>query len=163
MLLYLIPFAIILAADQITKYMVANNMAVGDSFTLVPKFMDITYVQNQGAAFGIFQGRKALLVIVSLLIFAGIIGYVVRYKPRSKWIMWSLTLITAGGLGNIIDRVLLSYVRDFLDVTFTRFPVFNIADCAITVGAIMLALHILIGGIKDEANYSFDGDTGCPQ
>ena len=165
MLLYLIPFAIILAADQITKFLVDKKMAVGDSFTLIPKFMDITYVQNKGAAFGIFQGRKVLLVIVSLLIFAAIIWYVVHYKPSSKWTMWSLTLITAGGLGNLIDRVLLSYVRDFLDETFTKydFPVFNIADCAITIGAIMLALYVLIGGIRDEANVSFDSDTDCPQ
>ena len=163
MLLYLIPFVVILVADQITKYLVAGKMAVNESFPLVPGFMDITYVRNQGAAFGIFQGRKVLLIIVSLLIFAGIIFYIVRYKPKSKWVMWSLTLITAGGLGNIIDRVAFSYVRDFLDVTFTRFPVFNIADSAITAGAIMLALHVLIGGIRDEANVSFDSDTGCPQ
>ena len=165
MLLYLIPFAIILAADQITKFLVAKNMAVGESFTLIPKFMDITYVQNQGAAFGIFQGRKALLIVVSLLIFAAVIWYIVHYKPKSRWIMWSLTMIIAGGLGNLIDRVALSYVRDFLDETFTKynFPVFNIADCAITIGAIMLALHVLIGGIRDEANVSFDSDTDCPQ
>ena len=165
MFLYLIPLVIILAADQISKFLVAKNMAVGESFTLIPNFMDITYVQNRGAAFGIFQGRKILLIIVSVLIFALIIWYVVHYKPKSKWVMWSLTLIVAGGLGNLIDRAALSYVRDFLNETFTKFdfPVFNIADCAVTIGAIMLALHVLIGGIRDEANVSFDSDTDCPQ
>ncbi len=163
MVLYLIPFAIVVIADQITKALTAGRLAVGEGFTLIPNFLDITYVKNEGAAFGIFQGKKWLLIIVALLVFAAVIFYVVRYKPRSKWLMWSLTLITAGGLGNLIDRVALGYVRDMLDVTFTRFPVFNVADCAVTAGAIMLALHVLIGGVREEANNDFDGDTGCPQ
>ena len=145
MFLYLIPFVIVLAADQITKFLVASKMDVSDSFTFIPKFMDITFVHNQGAAFGILQNKKVLLIVVSLLIFAAVVWYIVRYKPRSKWIMWSLTLITAGGLGNIIDRVSLSYVRDFLDETFSKFdfPVFNIADIGITVGAALLVVYFI--------------------
>lgn len=163
MFLYLIPLILIIAADQVTKILTVKNFAVGEGFTLIPGAVDITYVQNIGAAFGIFQGRKWLLIAVSLLVFAAIVFYIVRYRPRSKWIMWSLTLIVAGGVGNLIDRVALGYVRDMIDLTFMRFPVFNIADSAITVGAIMLALKVLIGGVRDEANYDFDGDTGCPQ
>ena len=163
MFLYLIPLILIIAADQITKVLTVKSFAVGEGFTLIPNFIDITFVRNEGAAFGIFQGRKWLLIAVSVLVFAAIVFYVVRYKPRSKWLLWSLTLIVAGGLGNLIDRAALGYVRDMIELTFMRFPVFNIADSAITVGAIMLALRVLIRGVKDEADFDFDGDTGCPQ
>ncbi|MGN1098192.1 MAG: signal peptidase II [Clostridia bacterium] len=162
MLLYLIPFILIIAADQMTKLFAANNLALGDGFTLIPNFLDITYVQNQGAAFGLFHGKKIFLIIISALVFAAMIWYIVKYNPASKWLMWSLTLIAAGGIGNLIDRVALGYVRDFIDVTFTRFPVFNIADCGVTVGAIMLALYILIEEHKHGED-DFDSDSGCPQ
>ena len=161
MFLYLIPIVIIVAADQATKFLTAKNFPVGGGFTLIPGFVDVTYVRNEGAAFGILQGRQIALIIVSVLVFAAIIFYVVKYKPRSRWLLWSL--IVAGGAGNLIDRAALGFVRDMIDLTFMRFPVFNVADAAITVGAVMLALRVLIGGVKDEANYDFDGDTGCPQ
>lgn len=159
-LFYLIPFVLIIAADQITKFLAAGT---AESFPLIPKVLNVSFVKNTGAAFGMFQGKKWLLVAVALLVFAIIIFYVVRYKPRSKWLMWSLTLITAGGLGNLIDRVALGYVRDMIETVFMRFPVFNVADCAVTVGAVMLALYVLVGGVREEANNDFDGDTGCPQ
>lgn len=163
MFLYIIPLMLIIAADQITKILTVKNFAVGEGFTLIPGLVDVTYVKNEGAAFGILQGRQIPLIIVSLAVFAAIVFYTVRYKPRSKWLLWSLTLIVAGGVGNLIDRLALGFVRDMIDLTFMRFPVFNIADSAITVGAVMLALRVLIKGVKDEANFDFDGDTGCPQ
>ena len=161
LLLYLIPLALIVAADQITKVKV-SAMELGQTVPGVKGLFDVTYVQNRGAAFGAFQGRKLLLVAVTLLVFAVIVAYVIKKRPTSKWLMWSLTLICAGGLGNLIDRVALGYVRDFIQVTFTRFPVFNIADCGVTGGAVMLALYILIEEHR-RGEDDFDSDSGCPQ
>ncbi len=160
-LLYLIPFILIIAADQISKILVSGALKLGQSVEAVNGVFNITYVQNRGAAFGLFNGRRWLLIAVSVLIFAALVWYIVRRRPTSKWLMWSLTLICAGGIGNLIDRAVFGYVRDFIDVTFTRFPVFNIADCGVTIGAVMLALYILIEEHKHEDE--FDSDSGCPQ
>ncbi len=162
MLLYLIPFALIILLDQATKLIITSSFAEGASTVLIPKFIDLTYVKNTGAAFGIFHGRKIFLVLVTALIFAAVIWFIAHYKPTSKFLMWSLTLICAGGLGNLIDRIALGYVRDFIELSFMRFPVFNIADCAITVGAVMLALYVLIEEHKHGED-DFDSDSGCPQ
>lgn len=162
MFLYLIPFILVIAADQLSKILVVNNLGLGQSVTAIDGIFNITYVQNQGAAFGVFQGKKVLLIVVSVLIFAALLWYIVKHRPKSKWLMWSLTLICAGGVGNLIDRIAFGYVRDFIDVTFMRFPVFNIADCGVTIGAIMLALYILIEEHR-RGEDDFDSDSGCPQ
>lgn len=161
-ILYLIPFVLIIAADQLTKLFASRALGVGESFTLIPRLLDITYVKNTGAAFGLFDGKTIFLIVVAAVVFAVLIWYVVRHRPTNKWLMWSLTLITAGGVGNIIDRIYFGYVRDFIDLAFTRFPVFNIADCGVTIGAIMLAVYILIEEHRHGED-DFESDTGCPQ
>ncbi len=162
MFLYLIPLILIIAADQFSKMLVESIVALDDSITVIDGVFNITYVRNRGAAFGLLTGKKWLLIVVSVIIFALLIGYIVKNKPSSKWLMWSLTLICAGGIGNLIDRVAFGYVRDFIEVTFTRFPVFNLADCGVTIGAVMLALYILIEEHK-RGEDDFESDTGCPQ
>ncbi len=158
MVLYLIPFAVILAADQLTKLLVAGRLAVGESVPAVRGLFDITYVQNQGAAFGLLQGKKLLLIVITLAVFAFLIIYALRRDTSSRWLMWGLTLVCSGGLGNLIDRVALGYVRDFIDLSFIRFPVFNIADCAVTVGAVMMALYIMVEEHRRSEEDFFDGD-----
>ena len=158
MVIYLIPFAVILVADQLTKLLVAGRLAVGESVPAVRGLFDITYVQNQGAAFGLLQGKKLLLIVITLAVFAFLIIYALRRDTSSRWLMWGLTLVCSGGLGNLIDRVAFGYVRDFIDLSFIRFPVFNIADCAVTVGAVMMALYIMVEQHRRSEEDFFDGD-----
>ncbi len=158
MLLYLIPFAIILIADQLTKLLVAGRLGVGESLSGIRGLFDITYVQNQGAAFGLLHGRKLLLIAITLAILAFLIIYALRRDTSSRWLMWGLTLVCSGGLGNLIDRVVFGYVRDFIDISFMRFPVFNIADCAVTVGAVMMVLYIMVEEHRRSEEDFFDGD-----
>ena len=158
MVIYLIPFAVILVADQLTKLLVAGRLAVGESVPAVRGLFDITYVQNQGAAFGLLQGKKLLLIVITLAVFAFLIIYALRRDTSSRWLMWGLTLVCSGGLGNLIDRVAFGYVRDFIDLSFIRFPVFNIADCAVTVGAVMMALYIMVEEHRRSEEDFFDGD-----
>lgn len=155
---YIIPFVLILAADQITKLLVAARLEVGQSVPAINGLFEITYVQNQGAAFGILQGRKLTLILVTVVIFVFLIIYALRRNTSSWWLMWSLTLITSGGIGNLIDRVALGYVRDFIDVSFIEFPVFNIADCGVTIGAVMMVLYIMVEEHRRSEEDFFDGD-----
>lgn len=158
MLFYLIPFFIILAADQLTKLIVTLNLGVGQAAAGISGLFDITYVQNRGAAFGILQDRKLLLVTVTLVIFALLIIYALRRDTDSRWLMWGLTLVCSGGMGNLIDRVVLGYVRDFINLSFIKFPVFNIADCAVSIGAVMVVLYIMVEEHRRSEEDFFDGD-----
>lgn len=165
MFLYLLPLILIIAADQVSKIIVEKNLELGQSITGIKGLFNITYVRNEGAAFGIMDGKTIFLVVVTVLIFAAMVIYILKYRPQNKWLMWSIILIMAGGIGNLIDRIAFGYVRDFIDLSFMRFPVFNIADCGVTVGAFSLALYILIGEYRHakDRDDEFDSDTGCPQ
>ncbi len=163
MLLYLIPFILIIAADQLSKIAVAKNLAIGQSVTGIKGLFDITYVRNEGAAFGLMDGKTIFLIAVTVIVFGILVFYVVKYRPENRWLMWSITLILAGGAGNLIDRIAFGYVRDFIELSFMKFPVFNIADCAVTVGAVILALYILIEEHNRGKEDDFDSDSGCPQ
>ncbi len=163
MLLYLIPFILIIAADQLSKIAVAKTLDIGRSVTGIKGIFNITYVRNEGAAFGIMDGKTIFLIVFTIAVFGAIVFYVVKYRPKNRWLMWAITLILAGGAGNLIDRVIFGYVRDFIELSFMNFPVFNIADCAVTVGAVILALYILIEEHNRGKEDDFDSDSGCPQ
>ena len=147
---YIIPFVLILAADQITKLLVAARLEVGQSVPAINGLFDITYVQNQGAAFGILQGRKLTLILVTVVIFVFLIIYALRRNTSSWWLMWSLTLITSGGIGNLIDRIFNNgLVVDFIDVRIINFPIFNFADICAVCGAGLLLLTVIIDEIRE--------------
>lgn len=163
MLLYTVAFFLLVGVDQITKMLVENKLSLGESTVGIKGLFNITYVRNQGAAFGIMDGKTVFLLIVTLAIFAFAVFYIIKYRPQNKWLMWSVVGVLAGGAGNFIDRIVFGYVRDFIDLCFMRFPVFNIADCCVTLGAFSLALYIFIGEYRHGKEDDFDSDSGCPQ
>ncbi len=124
-----------LGLDQLTKFIVVRNFSLHDSFSLINGVMSITLVHNRGAAFGIFKNQFFLFVFISLLTVI-LIYFILRNNKGSKLFSFSLSLILGGALGNLIDRIFLGYVVDFLD--FHIWPVFNIADSAITFGTLIL-------------------------
>ena len=140
-LLLLVVTAIVIAADQISKALVVANLSLYEEWAPIPalrSFFTITYVQNTGAAFGILPDGGAFFVIVALIVI-GIILYFYRQLPDSlPLIRVALGLQLGGALGNLLDRVRLGYVVDFFDFKF--WPVFNIADSCVVVGAIALVL-----------------------
>ena len=145
LILYLIFVILIVGADQFTKYLTVANIALGQDVEFIPGFLGLTYVQNTGAAFSSFQGMQWLFV----LIFAAFtVGLVWEYRKRSlglsafEW--WCLIAVYGGGLGNMIDRLLLGYVVDMIETKFIRFPVFNVADCFITCGCIALMASLIL-------------------
>ena len=151
MLISVIIAFVLSAVDQSKKHMALTKLKPIGNTTFIKGFMDFTFVENRGAAFGILNGKIWLLLILAAIICAVII-YSMLKMPKTKeyrLLKAALTLILAGAVGNVIDRVIRGYVVDFFEFTFISFPVFNMADIYVVVGAIAMAL-IMIFVIKDE-------------
>lgn len=140
MILVIIFLVIIL--DQITKYL-AIGLKMG-SIKVVENFMELVYVENRGAAFGILQGKKIILVFFTFFIIAALCYFLYKSRSRLSTISKvSISLIIGGAIGNLIDRVFRHFVIDFISVTFPNgyeFPVFNVADIAVVCGTFLLII-----------------------
>lgn len=132
----------VLLCDQFSKFVIINKLYLHQSIPLIKGIFHLTLVYNRGAAFGILKNQVPLFIFTSLVAIILIyLNYRQNKKKKSFAYNMSLSLILAGALGNLIDRLFLGYVIDFLD--FRIWPVFNIADSAITVGAFFLAYSIV--------------------
>ena len=141
--LYSLFVLAIVAADQITKYLVVANIPLYGDVPFLPGVLGLTYVQNTGAAFSAFQGMQWLFAVIFLLFTAGVLWeYFKKPMGCSAFERWCIAAIYGGGLGNMIDRLRLGYVVDMLETQFMDFPVFNVADCFITCGCIALIAHL---------------------
>ena len=142
-MLWIIIIAIIVALDQIVKYIIINNVDLGTSVIVINNFFYITHIKNTGAAWSILQGKRLFFIAVTLVACGFIIYYL--YNAGNKLLKFSLSLIFAGAVGNIIDRVAKGSVTDFLEFQFGSytFPIFNIADISVVIGSILLAYYIL--------------------
>lgn len=128
--------AVVVLLDQLTKYLVASTMEVGQSLSLIEDFLAITYVRNPGAAFGVLPYRTAFLIVVTLIV-VGLIVYFYHVLPASYTLLrLGMALQLGGALGNLIDRVRNVFVVDFIDLKFFP-PVFNLADLFIVIGVII--------------------------
>lgn len=156
----LIPFftgiLLITVFDQITKLLVVNHMMQVDTVALISNVFHLTYCENPGAGFGIFAEYTELLSILTIAIVATVIGYVIKKRPESKCLIAALTFMVGGAMGNLVDRIRLGYVVDFFDFRWIQFPIFNVADCFVTVGAILFAVYILFFSDKKEQTDGID-------
>lgn len=134
-LYWLMTSTIVFFIDIASKFWILNKFHLYESINVLP-FFSITYVQNIGAAFSIFEGQRWMLAAVALLISGAILYMLYRNKRQQKLENFSLSLILGGALGNLFDRLYHGFVVDFLDVNFGswHYPTFNIADCAICIG-----------------------------
>lgn len=142
--LYLIAAILIIAADQAVKLWVSSAASVGEVIGGIPHFAELLYVKNTGAAFSAFSGKVSALSVVSVVFCIGVIVYWIAKKPKHPLLKASVMLMFAGAAGNAIDRIRLGYVVDYINLKFMNFPVFNIADIAITVGAALLVLYVIL-------------------
>ena len=138
--------------DQLTKYLVVSNMALHESIDIIPGVFRFTYIQNDGAAFGSLDNARWVFMVLSTVAIIGILAYMFWKKPQNKLMLSALILIVSGGIGNMIDRIALGYVIDFLD--FCAFPkiwmwVFNVADSFVCIGAGLLILWLVLDMIRD--------------
>ena len=137
--------AVAVALDQITKAMTVASIPLHTRIPFWRGVFHFTYVQNTGAAFSSFLGQQWLFALI-FAVFTVLLIYEMKkntmgFKPFERW---CLVAIWAGGLGNMIDRVRLGYVVDMIEVEFIRFPVFNVADCFITCGCVLLIAHLIL-------------------
>lgn len=130
-----------LILDQVTKYAIMQNMVVNQSIAIIPQIFHLTFVKNVGAAFGILANRVPFFILVSVVAVICIIFFYYRLKPEKKLLRIALALVLGGALGNLLDRIRLGYVVDFFD--FRIWPVFNVADCAIVIGMLIIIWEIL--------------------
>ena len=138
-------------ADQVTKYLVVANMELHESIDVIPGVFRFTYIHNDGAAFGSLDNARWIFMILSTVAIVAILGYLFWKKPQDKLLLSALILVTGGGIGNMIDRIRLGYVIDFID--FCAFPkiwmwIFNVADICVCVGAGLLALWMILDTVK---------------
>ncbi|MFH0855706.1 MAG: signal peptidase II [Candidatus Omnitrophota bacterium] len=139
MLIFVIVFSI-LALDQISKFFVSAKIQLNDTLPVIKGVFGLSLIHNRGAAFGIFKNQVYLFIVTSLAAVV-LIYFGLKDNRHNKYYVVSLSLILAGALGNLIDRVRFGYVIDFLN--FYIWPVFNVADSAVTVGAVLLGWTIL--------------------
>lgn len=152
----ILGIVLLLGIDQFTKYWAVNTLANQADIMLWPNVFHLSYVENRGAAFGMLQGKQGFFIIMTIAVLIFIAWYW-RRIPQDKWGIWmkiALVLVISGAIGNLIDRALLGYVRDFLYFILIDFPVFNVADICVVVGVIILMPVLLFGDIEGEK----DGD-----
>jgi signal peptidase II len=138
---------IVIVLDQVTKGLVVRAWPVPQSgyLSLIDSWLALTYIQNTGIAFGLFQGVSQLFTITSVVIVIGMTYYYLRHVPAGNPLLVVVFgLIVGGALGNVIDRIRLDFVVDWIETFAGRFPVFNLADSAVVIGIALFALHSLM-------------------
>ncbi len=145
----LIVSVVIAAADQIIKYFVLQNLAPVGSVTLIDSLLSLVYVENRGAAFGMFQNSIWIFTIITFVIMGIFIYLIISKKFEGKLFLTATTLIIGGGIGNLIDRIFRGFVVDYFAVSFFP-PVCNLADYCITIGAALFVISLLFSGNSNE-------------
>lgn len=133
--------SLVVIIDRLSKFLIFNNLFEGQSKEVMPGVFHLTLVLNTGTAFGLFRDKNQFFIVISFIVIALILIYVWLDKHRDIIFLSALGLILGGAMGNLIDRLAFGYIIDFLD--FRVWPVFNIADSSITIGAALLILRLI--------------------
>ena len=142
-------------ADQFTKYIAVLKLKNQPAFSIIDGVLEFNYLENRGAAFGMLQNQKIFFVFVAL-IFLGVIAYVlikVPYEKKYRRLNVLLILIAGGAIGNLIDRLRLDYVVDFIYIVLINFPIFNVADIYVTLSTVLLVIQVLF--VYKDNDFSF--------
>lgn len=142
----------LIALDQLTKNLVVRHMDIGESIALIDGFLNLTSHRNTGAAWGMFQGQMMFFYVVTVAVVAMLIYIYKKEAKNNLLLQLALTFLLAGAVGNFIDRILFQEVVDFVDVLIFGydFPIFNVADSALTVGVVLMLVEFFFMGRGDE-------------
>ena len=154
-LISVIIIAVLVAVDQIIKFWAASSLEPVGTMHLLrigkQRIIDLTYVENDGAVFGSFGGKRIILIVVTTILVCVCACFLYRYKTSSKLMFISLNMIIAGGIGNWIDRVFRNgLVVDYIEIKLFNFAVFNFADICITIGVAFILIYILFIEKRDD-------------
>ena len=160
----------IVGADQLTKWLVLKNLALGSSYEWIRNVLHFTYVQNQGAAFGILQNKRWVFLIFSTVAIVGLSIYLFRFCKQNWAVRISVAFLIGGGIGNMIDRIAFGYVVDFIELPFLwlpvlyqYFPIFNVADSFVTVGVVILAVALIRDAFREEKEKKKQAQAAAPE
>lgn len=144
MFLIILSICVLAAIDQLTKWLAVVHLSESSARVLIPGLVELTYHENPGAAWGMLQNHRWVFMLTSTVAIIAIMIYLAKNRKNLHVLsVISFTLIVAGGIGNMIDRVLVGYVVDFINFLFIEFPVFNFADMCVTVGAALMIVWLL--------------------
>ena len=141
---YLAVSLIIFGLDQLVKYLVVTHIKLDTTVNFIPHVFSLSNVRNDGAAWSILQGQQFLLFVITVAALA-VMLVLLKKNRNDRLFAWALTLMIGGTLGNFLDRLRLGYVVDMFTLDFMNFPIFNVADCALTVGVILLIIALFTG------------------
>ncbi len=144
-MIYFIGVIILLGLDQVTKFLAVSNLMNKGAVAFIDGFLGFRYTENTGAAFSILREKQLLLILLTSVVIVALIGFFVKALRTETHIIVKLSymLLISGAIGNLIDRVRLNYVIDFLEFRFIQFPIFNVADMCVVVGVVLLAFSTL--------------------
>lgn len=148
---------VIVAIDQITKYFAKAALYPDGAKDFIRGFIEFRYAENTGMAFSMFSGARWIFVVLTTVVVIAMVVYMFKKCQQNLWLYWTIGVLTAGAVGNLIDRIYLGYVIDFINPTFVNFAVFNIADCAVTLGAVSLVAYLVFDMFKKDNKESKNG------
>ena len=147
--------------DQLSKLAVLKFVRPVETIPLIENVFHLTYCENRGAAFGILQNRFGLFFCITAVVLVAVTVYMIKKRPQNLCLNLSVTLLVGGALGNFIDRIFRGFVVDFFDFRLIHFAIFNVADCFVVCGAVLLAWYLIfVEGDAESAhkNAKPDGD-----
>lgn len=146
--------AVMLIIDRITKVLVQNTLAIsGDNPPIIKGLLSLYYTENTGAGFSVLSGRTGFLIAFTIIVMALIVVMLVKGTFKHKLTDWGFCLVLSGGIGNLIDRVFNDgAVVDFIKTDFIDFPIFNVADICVTVGAVLIILYFVVDLVNEQKN-----------
>ena len=151
-MLYAVLVLALVGLDQLVKFLVRAYIPLGGSAPFLPHILQLTYVQNTGAAFSIFSQHTWILTIVSLVVSVALAVMLLKKVFPHPFAMLTLSLVLAGAVGNLIDRALFGYVTDMFQTLFMSFPVFNVADICVVCGGIGFCVYYLFFHGKEDGH-----------
>ena len=154
MFVWLLAVIVLVFLDQITKWLSVFFLQGHDPVRIIPWVLRLEFLPggNRGAAWGMFADQRWVFITVSTVAIIGVIAYIYLKRPKDKLLMASLALIIAGGIGNMIDRVFIGSVIDFITFDFMDFPIFNGADSFVCIGAAMFFIYMINSTVKEYKN-----------
>lgn len=146
---------ILIFLDRLTKYLAIVKLKGQDSFVILKDVFELTYLENFGTAFGMFQNKKIFILIMGIVFMAIVLWVLVRTPNSKRFLPFHLSVagILAGGIGNMIDRFQYGYVVDFFSFVLIHFPIFNVADCYIVVSVFFLLVMFLFVYKEEELDF----------
>lgn len=149
--------ALLIAFDQLTKHLAVVHLKGQPAISLIDGVLELQYLENRGAAFGVLQNQKWLLLAVGIIFMAAVCYFLIRLPEDRKYFIVHIlaSAIIAGGIGNMIDRIRLDYVVDFISFILIDYPIFNVADCYVVIATIMVFILLLFVYKEEDLSFLF--------